>query len=492
MLNEMLEDFTSTITSNLSTFSTGAIGLVGVLALIDYGLEVMGHAGENPMSIIKMSVRKLLKYTFYVFLIKEFPNLLKILINFFIGIGEELGGSNVGNKPDAIIDTGIEFLTPIAESIKEISSFKDVGLIAPNLLYIFLWIIGFVLVAYIVVQVFMTTVEFYLLGGLSVIFLPFGVYSGTESLVQNTIKVITGVGTRLTVTVTLASLGVSKIKSTAITINQAPGELIPFEDIGKFLIFLAIIAYSIWNAPVLISILLQGGSGAFKAGGVSDTASGMAGAVGGTMGAIKETAGGISDGIGKIGETASNVMSKFSSTESSSSEMTESNTSYFTTSGLGETAGGMIGGIVGEAYAGEEGRIIGEQAGKEIGGKLENSGSDGKSSGLGKSGSNDNNSEKEENDSNKENQEIGSSNIRNETDNSDFSGEQQENTQTKFFADNSDFSSNNQNTNSDNSTGNTATESSSGHNQTSQEERSNNNSNNKYFDTKSGKEPWED
>ena len=84
MLNQMLEDFTSTITSNLSTFSMGAMGLVGVLALIDYGLEVMGHAGENPMSIIKMSVRKLLKYTFYVFLIKEFPNLLKILINFFI------------------------------------------------------------------------------------------------------------------------------------------------------------------------------------------------------------------------------------------------------------------------------------------------------------------------------------------------------------------------------------------------------------------------
>ena len=67
MLNEMLDDFTSAITSNLSTFSTGAMGLVGVLALIDYGLDVMGHAGENPMSIVKMSVRKILKYTFYIF-----------------------------------------------------------------------------------------------------------------------------------------------------------------------------------------------------------------------------------------------------------------------------------------------------------------------------------------------------------------------------------------------------------------------------------------
>ena len=78
MLNEMLDDFTSAITSNLSTFSTGAMGLVGVLALIDYGLDVMGHAGENPMSIVKMSVRKILKYTFYIFLIRDFPNLLKI------------------------------------------------------------------------------------------------------------------------------------------------------------------------------------------------------------------------------------------------------------------------------------------------------------------------------------------------------------------------------------------------------------------------------
>ena len=72
------------------------------------------------------------------------------------------------------------------------------------------------------------------------------------------------------------------------------------------------------------------------------------------------------------------------------------------------------------------------------------------------------------------------------------SGKHQENTQTKFFADNSDFSSNNENTNLDNSSGNTATEISSSHNQASQEERNNNNSNNKYFDTKSGKEPWED
>ena len=284
MLNEMLDDFTSAITSNLSTFSTGAMGLVGVLALIDYGLDVMGHAGENPMSIVKMSVRKILKYTFYIFLIRDFPNLLKILKDFFIGLGEELGGTSIGTDPDSVIDTGVEFLSPIAESIKEISSFKDVGLIAPNLLYGILWVIGFALVAYIVVQVFMTTVEFYLLGGLSVMFLPFGVYSGTESLVQNTIKVLTGVGTRLTVTVTLASLGISRIKSTAITINQAPGDLIPFEDIVKFLIFLAIIAYSIWNAPVLISILLQGGSGAFRSGNVGDTAAGMAGAVAGTMG----------------------------------------------------------------------------------------------------------------------------------------------------------------------------------------------------------------
>ena len=72
MLNEMLDDFTSAITSNLYTFSTGAMGLVGVLALIDYGLDVMGHAGENPMSIVKMSVRKILKYTFYIFLINMF------------------------------------------------------------------------------------------------------------------------------------------------------------------------------------------------------------------------------------------------------------------------------------------------------------------------------------------------------------------------------------------------------------------------------------
>ena len=86
MLNEMLDDFTSAITSNLSTFSTGAMGLVGVLALIDYGLDVMGHAGENPMSIVKMSVRKILKYTFYIFLIRDFPNLLKILKDFFIGL----------------------------------------------------------------------------------------------------------------------------------------------------------------------------------------------------------------------------------------------------------------------------------------------------------------------------------------------------------------------------------------------------------------------
>lgn len=468
MLNEMLDDFTSTITSNLSAFSMGAMGLVGVLALIDYGLDVMGHAGENPMSIIKMSVRKLLKYTFYIFLIKEFPNLLKILIDFFIGIGEELGGASIGNKPDAIIDTGVEFLVPIAESIKEISSFKDIGLIAPNLLYIFLWIIGFGLVGYIVIQVFMTTVEFYLLGGLSIIFLPFGVYSGTESLVQNTIKVITGVGTRLTVTVTLASLGISRIKSTAITINQVPGELIPFEDIGKFLIFLAIIAYSIWNGPVLISTLLQGGSGVFRAGGVADTASGMAGAVAGTVGAIKETAGGIADGIGKIGETASSIMSKFSSTESSSNEMTESNTSYFTTGGLGEMEGAVIGRMVGEAYAGEEGKMIGEQLGKEMGGKIENSESENNSLNLGGSSA----------------EGSSSNSMQNEPNNSNSLGGE--------HTDTSNLNSNNEKSSTSSSEGNASTTMETSSNQTSQEEQNNGNSNSQYFDTNSDKEPWDD
>ena len=490
MLNEMLDDFTSAITSNLSTFSTGAMGLVGVLALIDYGLDVMGHAGENPMSIVKMSVRKILKYTFYIFLIRDFPNLLKILKDFFIGLGEELGGTSIGTDPDSVIDTGVEFLSPIAESIKEISSFKDVGLIAPNLLYGILWVIGFALVAYIVVQVFMTTVEFYLLGGLSVMFLPFGVYSGTESLVQNTIKVLTGVGTRLTVTVTLASLGISRIKSTAITINQAPVDLIPFEDIGKFLIFLAIIAYSIWNAPVLISILLQGGSGAFRSGNVGDTAAGMAGAVAGTMGAVKETAGGIADGIGKIGETASTVMSKFSSTtESSNNELTESNTSsYFTTSGLGETAGGVIGGTVGEAYGGEEGRMIGEEVGKELGSKLENNGDDKNnvnshfnSSGL--------NSSSYDNSKNDEEKAEFSGSFSNSEDNQ--GSEISKNEAGSFFADNSVLeTSGSLNNNLSADSVNSYDGSDLGNEKGRTEE--NKDTNSRYFDTKSGKDPWED
>ena len=475
MLNEMLDDFTSAITSNLSTFSAGATGLVGVLALIDYGLDVMGHAGENPVSIIKMSVRKILKYTFYIFLIRDFPNLLGILKDFFIGLGEELGGTSVGNKPDAIIDTGVEFLSPIADSIKEISSFKDIGLIAPNLLYIILWIIGFILVAYIVVQVFMTTVEFYLLGGLSIMFLPFGVYSGTESLVQNTIKVITGVGTRLTVTVTLASLGIGKIKATAISINQAPGDLIPFEDVGKFLIFLAIIAYSIWNAPVLISILLQGGSGAFRAGNMGDTASGMAGAVSGTIGAVKETAEGISEGIGKIGETASTVMSRFSSaTESESRELEESNnTSYFTTSGLGETAGGMTGGTIGELYAGEEGRIIGEEIGKELGSKLENNEDSKWNSGSGFASS-------EAVNSNNENGE-----------NTDKENSLYESEERSLISDNTVSSSDSSINNDDNYFFDTGTNLKSV-SEDEQDNSTNNRSSGKYFDTKSGKDPWED
>ena len=468
MLNEMLDDFTSAITSNLSTFSTGAMGLVGVLALIDYGLDVMGHAGENPVSIVKMSVRKILKYTFYVFLIRDFPNLLNILKDFFIGLGEELGGTSVGNKPDVIIDTGVEFLSPIAESIKEISSFKDIGLIAPNLLYIILWVIGFVLVAYIVVQVFMTTVEFFLLGGISIMFLPFGVYSGTESLVQNTIKVITGVGTRLTVTVTLASLGIGKIKSTAISINQAPGDLIPFEDIGKFLIFLAIIAYSIWNAPVLISILLQGGSGAFRAGSMGDTAFGMAGAVAGTMGAVKETAEGITDSIGKIGETASTVISRFSSiSESENREFEENNnTSYFTTSGLGEAIGGMPGAAAGEVYAGEEGRIIGEEIGKEAGSKLENNEDSKWNSGSGIVSSemanfNNGNADKNERSPDNENQQslsAGNTVSSSESSENDEKDSSKEGTIAKLVSENEHTDS----------------------------------TDDKYFDTKSGKDPWED
>ena len=46
MLNEMLDDFTSAITSNLSTFSTGAMGLVGVLALIDTGWMLWDMPGK--------------------------------------------------------------------------------------------------------------------------------------------------------------------------------------------------------------------------------------------------------------------------------------------------------------------------------------------------------------------------------------------------------------------------------------------------------------
>lgn len=215
-----------------------------------FGLFLMYGVGDI-VSAVRKIITIIVIYTVFV----NFPDIHKWLIDGAVGIGLLTSGSHISTadavNPSKVFDHGMALISKIFDSIGwyEILTAKVifVALLA--------FVIGLIYIGMAIIVILAFT-EFYILGVLSILFLPFGTFRPTAFLAEKTFSMLIGFFIKILMLTFImglieplyASLGILNVESSVTyqTIFQALG----LSALAFFLMF---------SIPGLTASLLTGG-----------------------------------------------------------------------------------------------------------------------------------------------------------------------------------------------------------------------------------------
>lgn len=280
---------------------------------------------------LKWLLGKVMKVGLLLFLIKKYTYILGAIKDGFIKIGNLALGKNLSSSelmyyPSNIIDMSWNLTSQMWELVG----------VNPKswifLIIMFLTILGFAFIAF---QVIITWIEFYLLCGISIIFIPFGTIKVGENYYTNVLKTIVGCSIKLCILNILLLLS-EDILNELVLINSKIHSSI------TLMCVVLILAYLIMSIPNLATSLLTGSptlsaNDALRAGVAGLTMASK------TLGKGLSTTGSVARGGGQI---ASGTLDGIKG---------------------GVDLGGISGGLAGSVF-GPTGEAIGSSLGKIVGG----------------------------------------------------------------------------------------------------------------------------
>lgn len=191
-LTEVLNIFLKSIVAIPDNLKNISLGLLCTFTIIDISLEVFNLEETNWNKYI---VKKTFRVGILIFLINKWGWILKEVMTGFLKVGKAAVNIGIGSKdfidnPSDIIDLGIEIAFKIL----------DQGSWTAPLTYIVLGIIfllvilGFFFLAF---SVIITSIEYYFLTGIAIIFIPFGTLKVGENYYTNVFKLVVGCGIKM-------------------------------------------------------------------------------------------------------------------------------------------------------------------------------------------------------------------------------------------------------------------------------------------------------
>ncbi|STO28731.1 conjugal transfer protein TrbL [Fusobacterium necrogenes] len=191
-LTEVLSIFLKAIINIPDNLKNISLGLLCVFTIIDITLEVF-NLEETDWN--KYIIKKVFRVGILIYLITNWSWLLKEVMLGFLKIGKAAINISVGNKdfidnPSDIIDLGIDLGFKILDqgSWSAPLTYLVLGII------FLLIIIGFFFLAF---SVIITSIEYYFLTGIAIIFLPFGTLKVGENYYTNVFKLVVGCGIKM-------------------------------------------------------------------------------------------------------------------------------------------------------------------------------------------------------------------------------------------------------------------------------------------------------
>jgi len=254
ILTTLFNSFMSAFASGIGLINGDAKWLLGTLMLIDLLLAILLNLSDGDH--MKTLVSKILRYGLFIWIVMDYRNIIQVVFDSFQMIGLKAGGGGISNAmlsdPSALADQGILAASPIFEHLSTIGTVDMLGNL-PDI--IFTGLVGLLVIFcffIISIQIFITYLEFYLVGTLALILIPFGVNKHTAFLGEKAIGAVLSFGIKLMVLAFIASVAIPLVKSWALPVDPTLKQALCLLLGSCGLTFLA------WQAPGVASSLLSG------------------------------------------------------------------------------------------------------------------------------------------------------------------------------------------------------------------------------------------
>ncbi len=220
--------------------------------------------------IVEAIFKKLMVFTFFLWLISNWSGFLTTLANTMAQWGFQIGNpafaESVFRDPSSIAAMGLSVTEPLWTYLGSLSWRKMLHGMMIGWTGIFI-ILSYFLMA---LQVFLTLVEFWIIAAASLILLPFGVMNATSWMAESVFKTLVGICLKILVLAMLISLGYDVIAD--VVIESPPN----FRSTMGALLASLTMAFLVWQAPNLVGGMVMGRP-SLRAGGA------VAAAVGGSI-----------------------------------------------------------------------------------------------------------------------------------------------------------------------------------------------------------------
>lgn len=296
ILTQLLQDFRNVFTAGVGFIKGDASTLLGILILIDLILALLLNLDDGDH--IKTLIRKTLKYGVFIGIVLYYRDITNIILEGFKWVGLTAGGGGISearlSDPSSIAEFGAYITKPIFDHIASFTGMDamfNLGDILTSLIMGLLIIGCFFIIG---IQIFITYLEFYIVGCLALILVPFGANKYTAFVGEKAIGAVLSFGVKLMVLSFIASAAIPLISQW--TLPEDP----TLQQCMYTLLGSAAIAFLAFHAPGVASGLLSGAP-SLSAGTAASSAlaSGM-GAVFGTKAAL----GAVGSSVGTVGAVA--------------------------------------------------------------------------------------------------------------------------------------------------------------------------------------------
>ena len=281
MLNDILFQFLNSIAAGYGNILPFAESLLYYMIVFEILLlSFMWMLGVGNVAVD--AIRKILVIGFFTYLIFNFPQFMKMVIDSMIKAGLVAGGGNFSLSnflnPSDMVDHGIRISNHILENLP-VSSFFS-GKAAVMGLCALAIVVSFIVIA---IQIIKTFIEFYMLSVVGVLLLPFGVFRHTAFLAEKTFGMMVGFAVKLLVLSFIVSL-IDPVVSTLDVTD--PNKELEWASIVVTMCVAILIAILAWNIPAVAAAMLTGGPSLTAGTAIAGTMAGAMGVAAGGMAAL--------------------------------------------------------------------------------------------------------------------------------------------------------------------------------------------------------------